>query len=49
MVRVTWAAGGLLVLLTVSGGPVYALSERVAAQLAAPAAYITQVLPEVAP
>ena len=49
MLRVTWAAGGLLVLLAVFGGPVYALSERVAAQLGTPAAYITQVLPETVP
>ncbi len=44
MLRVTWAAGGLLVLLALLGGPVYALAERVAAQLETPAAYITQVL-----
>ncbi len=49
MQRVTAAAGVLLVLLAVLSGPVYALSERVAAQLTTPEAYITRVLPEVAP
>ncbi len=45
---VTVTAGGLLVLLAVLGGPVYSLSERVAAQLGDPGTYITRVLaPEV--
>jgi multicomponent Na+:H+ antiporter subunit D len=46
MRRVTGVAGGLLVLLALFSGPVYALSERVAAQLETPTAYITGVLPQ---
>ncbi len=43
---VTAFAGTLLVLLAVLSGPVYALSERVAAQLGTPEAYISSVLPQ---
>jgi len=46
---VTGTAGGLLVLLVLLSGPVYALTERVAAQLLAPDAYIAQVLDREAP
>lgn len=49
MWRVTMAGGGLLVLLAVLGGPVYGLSEQVAAQLGDPEGYITRVLPPEAP
>jgi len=41
---VTGTAGGLLVLLALVSGPIYALSEQVAAQLLVPDAYIAQVL-----
>ena len=46
MWRVTGVAGALLVLLAVASGPVYALTERVAAQLATPEVYISRVLPQ---
>ncbi len=50
MRRVTLVAGGLLALLAVSSGPVYSLSEHIAAQVREPSAYIRAVLPtEVAP
>ena len=43
---VTVVAGALLVSLAVLSGPVYALSEQVAAQLGTPDSYIRQVLPQ---
>ncbi len=46
MLRVTGAAGGLLVMLAIASGPVYALAERVAVQLERPADYISHVVPE---
>ena len=46
---VTVAAGTLLVALAVLSGPVYTLTEQVAAQLKTPDTYIGQVLPESAP
>jgi multicomponent Na+:H+ antiporter subunit D len=49
MRRVTLLAGALLLLLAALGGPVYALTERVAAQLATPESYISHVLPEETP
>ena len=46
MVLPTAAAVGLLVALALASGPVYAVSERVAAQLLTNTQYISEVLPE---